>query len=43
MNFIGWFKVSSDIFLSFAILICVGKEEFKQGQYEDCLPNSLDI
>ena len=43
MNFIGWFKVSSDIFLSFAILICVGKEEFKQGQYEDSLPDPLDI
>ena len=27
LNFIGWFKVSTDIFLVFALFLCISKEE----------------
>ena len=45
MNFIGWIKASTDIFLVFAILLCVcvrynGADE---KQYEDSIPDSLDV
>lgn len=43
MNFVGWFKVSTDIFLVFAIFLCVGKEEYIQREYEDSIPDQLDI
>lgn len=43
MNFIGWIKVSTDIFLVFAILICVGKEEFTLNENENSLSDPLDI
>lgn len=43
MNFVGWVKVSSDIFLVFAILICVGKEEYMQTEHENSLSDPLDI
>ena len=45
INMIIWLKVSTDIFLVFAIFLCVSKEENDayEKQYEDSLPDSLDI
>ena len=43
MNFVGWFKVSTDIFLVFAILICVSKKEYKFLEHEDSISDPLDI
>ena len=43
INFVGWFKVSTDIFLVFAVFICVGKEEYKLHRYENSLSDPLDI
>lgn len=43
MNFVGWVKVSSDIFLVFAILICVGKEKYIQSENENPISDPLDI
>lgn len=43
MNFVGWVKVSSDIFLVFAILICVGKEKYILSNDENSLSDPLDI
>jgi hypothetical protein len=43
MNFVGWIKASSDIFLVFALLICVGKEEYKLIENENPLSDPLDI
>lgn len=43
MNFIGWFKVSTDIFLVFAILLCVGKKEYIFPEHENSLSDPLDI
>lgn len=45
INMIVWFKVSTDIFLVFAIFLCVSKEENDayEKKYEDTIPNSLDI
>ena len=42
---IVWLKVSTDIFLVFAIFLCVSKEENEayDKQYEDSIPDSLDI
>ena len=45
INMIVWLKVSTDIFLVFAIFLCVSKEENDayEKQYEDSLPDPLDI
>lgn len=34
VNFIVWFKVATDIFLVFALFLCIGKEE--NEKYEEC-------
>ena len=45
INLIVWLKVSTDIFLVFAIFLCVSKEENDayEKQYEDSIPDSLDV
>ena len=45
INMIVWLKVSTDIFLVFAIFLCVSKEEDDayEKQYEDSLPDPLDV
>ena len=45
INLIVWFKVSTDIFLVFAIFLCVSPDENKSYEelYEDSLSDSLDI
>ena len=45
INMIVWLKVSTDIFLVFAIFLCVSREENEtyEKQYEDSIPDSLDI
>lgn len=45
INMIIWLKVSTDIFLVFAIFLCVSKEENDayEKQYENSLPDSLDV
>jgi hypothetical protein len=45
INMIVWLKVSTDIFLVFAIFLCISKEENDayEKQYEDSLPDPLDI
>ena len=45
MNFIGWIKASTDIFLVFAILLCVSvrNTDADEKQYEDSIPDSLDV
>ena len=45
INMIVWLKVSTDIFLVFAIFLCVSKEENDayEKQYEDSLPDPLDV
>lgn len=45
INMIVWLKVSTDIFLVFAIFLCVNKEENDayEKQYEDSLLDPLDV
>lgn len=45
INMIIWLKVSTDIFLVFALFLCVSKEENDayEKQYEDSLPDPLDV
>ena len=45
INMIVWLKVSTDIFLVFAIFLCISKEDNDayEKQYEDSIPDSLDI
>ena len=45
INMIVWLKVSTDIFLVFAIFLCVSREENEtyEKQYEDSIPDSLDV
>jgi hypothetical protein len=45
INMIVWLKVSTDIFLVFAIFLCISKEENDayEKQYEDSLPDPLDV
>ena len=45
INMIVWLKVSTDIFLVFAIFLCVSSEENKtyEKQYEDSIPDPLDV
>lgn len=45
INMIVWLKVSTDIFLVFAIFLCVSKEENDayEKQYENSLPDPLDV
>lgn len=45
INMIVWLKVSTDIFLVFAIFLCISKEENEayEKQYEDSISDSLDI
>ena len=41
LNYIIWFKVSTDIFLVFALFLCISKED--NDAYENSLSNPLDI
>lgn len=41
LNYIIWFKVSTDIFLVFALFLCISREE--NGKYENSLSDPLDI
>lgn len=41
MNFIGWVKVSTDLFVVFAILLCIPKTE--NDVYENPISDPLDI
>lgn len=45
INMIVWLKVSTDIFLVFALFLCISKEENDayEKEYEDSIPNSLDV
>lgn len=45
INMIVWLKVSTDIFLVFAIFLCVSREENEtyEKQYDDSIPDSLDV
>lgn len=45
INMIVWFKVSTDIFLVFAIFLCVNQDDNKDYEelYENSLSDSLDI
>lgn len=45
VNLIVWFKVSTDIFLVFAIFLCVSKEENDayEKEYEDSIPDSFNM
>ena len=45
INMIVWLKVSTDIFLVFAIFLCISKEENDayEKQYEDSLPDPLYV
>lgn len=45
INMIVWLKVSTDIFLVFAIFLCVSKKENDayEKQYENSLPDPLDV
>ena len=39
LNFIYWFKVSTDIFIVFALFLCISKEENEEYE-ERCLMNN---
>lgn len=41
LNFIIWFKVSTDIFVVFALFLCISQED--NDAYENSLSDSLDI
>lgn len=41
VNFIGWFKVSTDIFVVFALFLCIPVEENEKN--EDSIHNSLSV
>jgi hypothetical protein len=41
LNFIIWFKVSTDIFVVFALFLCISQED--NGAYENSISDSLDI
>lgn len=41
LNYIIWFKVSTDIFVVFALFLCISKED--NEAYENSLSNPLDI
>lgn len=45
INMIIWFKVSTDIFLVFALFLCISKEDNDayEKEYEDSIPDSLDV
>lgn len=45
INMIVWLKVATDIFLVFAIFLCISKEDNDayEKQYENSIPDSLDI
>ena len=48
INMVVWMKVSTDIFLVFALFLCVSKEENnayekEYGDTEDSIPDSLDV
>ena len=45
INMIVWLKVSTDIFLVFAIFLCISKEDNEEyeNKYENSLSDSLDI
>lgn len=41
INFIIWFKVSTDIFLVFALFLCIGKDDEDECQRRLLADNSL--
>lgn len=45
VNLIVWFKVSTDIFMVFALFLCIPKEDNDAYEklYEDSIPDQLDI
>ena len=45
VNLIVWCKVSTDIFMLFALFLCVSKEDNDayEKEYEDSIPDSLDV
>jgi hypothetical protein len=45
LNYIIWFKVSTDIFLVFAIFLCISKEDNDayEKRYENSISDPLDI
>lgn len=45
VNLIVWFKVSTDIFMVFALFLCIPSEdnEAYEKQYEDSIPDQLDV
>lgn len=45
INMVVWLKVSTDIFLVFAIFLCISKEDNDayEKQYENPIPDQLDI
>lgn len=40
MNFAVWFKVSSDIFLVFALFLCIGEEDNRMAEQKS-LPDKF--
>ena len=45
VNLIVWFKVSTDIFMVFALFLCIPKEDNDayEKQYEDSISDQLDV
>lgn len=45
VNLIVWFKVSTDIFMVFALFLCIPKEDNDTYEklYEDSIPDQLDV
>lgn len=45
VNLIVWFKVSTDIFMVFALFLCIPKEDNDayEKQYENPIPDQLDV
>ena len=45
VNLIVWFKVSTDIFMVFALFLCITEDpsNIESGQHETSLPDSLDM
>lgn len=45
VNFIVWFKVSTDIFMAFALFLCISKEDNDayEKRYENSISDPLDI
>ena len=45
MNFVGWLKVATDIFLVFALFLCISREDNDEYEkiYENPVSDTLDI